>query len=167
MVKYIVVGIDASGKTTLINELSKRTGLPVVKGSSFEITEGKTNDELFKTFIELAKEDNVIYDRFAYCNYVYANTFPDYASLELVQIRMLEYLMNDDDTVLIYLEADIETILERFKSRGEDYVKPEQVEGIIKLYEHVLENTLLNVNAFNTSEMTTDEIVDTILNPQY
>lgn len=165
--KYIVIGCDAVGKTTLIEELSKRTGLPIVKGSSFEMTDGKTNDELYKAFIELTKMDNVIFDRFSYCNYVYANTFPDYASLELVQLRLLEFLMNSDEVTLIYLVADIETIIERFKTRGEDYVAPEQVEGIIKLYEEALENSLLNVNTFDTTEMTTDEIVDIILNPPY
>lgn len=161
----IVTGIDCSGKTTLIEQLSKRMNYEVVRGSSFQLTANKTNDELFKTFLELTKLENVIFDRFSFCNFVYAPLYEDYSQLTIEQIRLIEQNLPKGSRI-IYLTADKETIIERFNTRGEEYVSEDKIDAILKGYEEVLENTTLQIDKFNTTYMSTDEIVEFLLNTE-
>lgn len=160
--KIVVIGCDGVGKTTFINKLAEVIGYSVVKGSSFEMTEGKNNEELFEAFNELTELENVIFDRFTYCNYVYASEFADYASLTVDQIRELEKVLQDD-TLLIYLTAKTETIIDRFNTRGEDYVRINQIDSIKEKYDYILFECELRNVSFNTSYIDSDSIVEVVL----
>ncbi|MDC6267222.1 hypothetical protein [Lysinibacillus fusiformis] len=161
-INYIVVGTDCSGKTSLVDMLSDITEFNVVKGSSFQHSKC-TQDELFNKFLEFTKLDDTIYDRFTYCNEVYAPMYDDFAMLSDEQRRFIEKEMKDKATI-IYLYADDEVLEERFNSRGDDYVSLDKIKYAKGKYEEALHNVEhLEVVKFDTGKMTTKEIVEQIL----
>lgn len=160
--KIVVVGVDGAGKTTFINRLAEEITYDVVKGSSFTMSEGKTNEELFEEFNKLCEMENVIFDRFTYCNYIYASMFDDYASLTESQIKKIEHKIKND-TLLIFITANTNTIESRFKTRGEDYVDISQVDEIKTKYFNILDDTVLTRLNFNTTYIGTEEMVNCVL----
>ena len=162
IINYIVIGTDCSGKTSLVDMLSDITEFKVVKGSSFEHSQC-TQDELFEKFLEFTKMDNVVFDRFTYCNEVYSKMYDDYAMLSDGQRRFIEREMKGN-AIVIYLYADDEVLKQRFNYRGDDYVSLEKLKYAKKKYEeaiHKIEH--LEVIKFDTGKMTTKEIVKHIL----
>lgn len=161
-INYIVVGTDCSGKTSLVEMLSDITEFKIVKGSSFEHSK-TTQEVLFNKFLEFAKMDSVIFDRFTYCNEVYAPMYDDFAMLSDDQRRYIESEMKDK-AIVIYLYADDEVLEQRYNSRGDDYVSLEKLKYAKSKYEeaiHKIEH--LEVVKFNTGKMTTKQIVEDIL----
>lgn len=161
-INYIVVGTDCSGKTSLVDMLSDITEFKVVKGSSFQHSQC-SQDELFEKFLEFTKMDNVIFDRFTYCNEVYAEMYDDFAMLSDEQRRFIEREMKDKATI-IYLYADDEVLEKRFNSRGDDYVSLDKIKYAKGKYEKSLSKVKdLEVVKFDTGKMNTKEIVEQIL----
>ena len=157
----VVVGCDCTGKSTTIEKLSELTGFEVIKGSSFELTHGKTNEELFNIMVDLAEKDNVIFDRFAHCNNVYAPLYDDYAQLSVEQIREIESHL-PEDSIIIHLTASKEVILERFETRGEEYVDEGRVTPILEGYEKVLDEVSVSMFSFDTGIISTEDIINLI-----
>ena len=153
----IVVGCDCTGKSTLIELIQKSTGFEVLKGSSFELTGGKTEDELFNTMLDLAKKNNIIYDRFAHCNHVYAPLYNDYAQLKEHHIRQVELAL-PKDSFIIHLTAKKDVILERFNTRGEDYVDEARITPILEGYDNILQDANVPVFHFDTGQISAEEI---------
>ena len=107
--------------------------------------------------------ENVIFDRFTYCNKVYATLYQDYAMLTDLERRTIEALMVNRYKV-IYLTADDETLKQRLESRGDEYVNLQTLLQAKAMYEEELNQVkILEVIKFNTSNITTDEIVNQIL----
>ncbi|MGE7840615.1 hypothetical protein ACQKNX_07480 [Lysinibacillus sp. NPDC093712] len=159
---YIVVGTDCSGKTSLINMLADITEFKVMKGSSFSHSQC-TQNELFEKFLEFTKMENVIFDRFTYCNEVYAPMYDDFAMLSDGQRRLIEKEMKNNATI-IYLYADDEVLEQRFNCRGDDYVSLEKLKYAKYKYEEALHKVEhLEVVKFDTGKLTTMEIVEHIL----
>lgn len=161
-INYIIVGTDCSGKTSLVDMLSDITEFKVVKGSSFEHSKC-TQDELLKRFLDFTKLDDVIFDRFTFCNEVYAPMYDDFAMLSDEQRRFIEREIKDKATI-IYLYADDAVLEQRFNIRGDDYVTLDKIKYAKGKYEESLSKVKdLKVVKFDTGKMTTKEIVEQIL----
>ena len=158
----IACGCDTTGKTTLVNALAERLDYDVVKGSSFEITGGKNQEELFEAFMELTALENTILDRYIYSNEVYSPLYNDYSCLNDEQRRFIEREVQGA-TLIIYLSAPVEVIKERFRTRGEDYVDEDKIETILHNYEESLNKSNLTILRYDTSQSTTEEIVESII----
>lgn len=154
---YIVVGADCVGKTTLINLLSDAKRLNVVKGSSFEQSK-LPHDQLLKNFEKLANKRYTIFDRFIYCNYVYATLYKDYAILTEEERRHIESLLSYD-TCIIYLHAPTKVLKERLAVRGDEYVDGTNFDEIKELYVESLAQATIPVYTFDTSILSAEEIV--------
>lgn len=117
---YILVGPDGAGKSTLAKLLSERTGFPIIKKDKPLPNEVET---YFATYVEeLHKVDNVIYDRYAYCEPIYARCMGDRPSaISMEQLGHLEMLLSGR-AVIIHCTADIDDLWDRCTTRGEDYV---------------------------------------------
>lgn len=162
IINYIVVRTDCSGKTSLVEMLSDITEFKAVRGSSFEHSQC-TQKELFNKFLEFTRMDSVIFDRFTYCNEVYAPMYDDFAMLSDEQRRFIEQEMKDK-AIIIYLYADDKVLEQRFNSRGDDYVSLEKLKYAKRKYEEVIHKIEhLEVIKFDTGKMTTKEIVEHIL----
>lgn len=162
IINYIVVGTDCSGKTSLVGMLSDITEFKIVKGSSFSHSQC-TQDELFEKFLEFTKMDNVVFDRFTFCNEVYAPMYDDFAMLSDEQRRFIERELKGE-AIVIYLYADDEVLEQRFNYRGDDYVTLDKLKYAKGKYEESLNKIKdLEVVKFDTGKMTTKEIVEHIL----
>ena len=157
----IVEGSDCSGKTTLINQLSKLLNFQVVKGSSFELSTC-TNEQLFEKFSEMTKLKQTILDRFTPSNAVYAPLYKDFALLSDEQRKEIESEIKDR-AIVIYLEADLETLTQRLQARGDDYVTVDKLSSIKEKYQEVMSKVELKTLRFNTTYKSTEEIVAVIL----
>jgi len=161
----IIEGSDAAGKTTLIKQLKERLGYEVVKGSSFEHSQC-TQEELYNKFDRMVidYDNNVIFDRFIYSNYVYASLYGDYAILSAEQRASVEWVINHM-SVVIYLHAPVDVLTERINIRGDDYVKAERIPAILDKYEEVLPtiDEKIPVWSYDTSQFTTKDIVSDII----
>lgn len=157
----LVEGSDCSGKTSLIELLSKELGFKVVRGSSFELSQC-TNEELYEKFKEMTKEENVIFDRFIYSNEVYAQLFDDFAILTNEQRFEIEDSINSR-AMLVYLEADMNTLTTRMDKRGDDYVTVDRLQGIKDKYEESLSKSTLDYIRIDTSNITPEQVLDMVM----
>lgn len=158
----ILEGSDCVGKTSLIESLSSLLNFKVIKGSSFEHAQC-TNSELFEKFKEMTKEKMVVFDRFIYSNEVYAQLYDDFAILTNEQRREIEDEIKDKSLV-IYLEADIDTLTSRMNSRGDDYVTVDRLQGIKDKYEESLANINgLEIIRIDTTLLTKEDVVNKVV----
>jgi len=157
----ILEGNECCFKSTVASKLNEKLDYPIIKGSSFELAQCN-NEELYKHFIEFAKNKNVIMDRFIYSNQVYATLYKDYAILTDTQRKSIEEMVFDKAKVY-YLYAPDEVIKKRIKSRGDEYVELDMVSKISEMYEQVMFQSGLKLRMLDTNEMTSDEIVEVIL----
>ncbi|MEK4907477.1 hypothetical protein CHH57_02180 [Niallia circulans] len=161
MEMIILEGNECCFKSTVASKLNEKLDYPIIKGSSFELAQCN-NEELYKHFIEFAKNKNVIMDRFIYSNQVYATLYKDYAILTDTQRKSIEEMVFDKAKVY-YLYAPDEVIKKRIKSRGDEYVELDMVSKISEMYEQVMFQSGLKLRMLDTNEMTSDEIVEVIL----
>lgn len=156
----ILEGNEANFKTTIAEKLRNKLNIPIVKGSSFELSQC-TNEELFKHFKDFAEMDNVIFDRFIYSNRVYATLYKDYAILNKQQREEIEELIKDK-AILVYLHTDEETTKQRIRQRGDEYVNEDMVGKIYDVYHNVMmeANKTLDVYTYNTKYWSSDDVVD-------
>ncbi|MEM5599348.1 hypothetical protein AAHB53_28775 [Niallia circulans] len=104
----ILEGNECCFKSTVASKLSEKSGYPIIKGSSFELSQC-TNKELYEHFINFSINDNVIMDRFIYSNQVYATLYKDFAILTNDQRKHIEKLVFDK-SIVYYLYAPDEVI---------------------------------------------------------
>lgn len=165
MFNIVLEGCDATGKSTLAKVLSDELEMLVVQGSSFENATG-TNEDLFKHFTKVSNARNIIFDRSIYSNYVYATLYNDYSILSDEQRAEIEKKIKNN-TIVIYLSADEQTIKDRIGERGDDYIKTKDIKGILELYSTAIDKAKKNgviIKQYDTSKLTTEEIAKDIVN---
>lgn len=157
----VIEGVDGTFKTTVANKINKILNIPIIKGSSFELSTC-TNEELFNHFKEFALMDNVCFDRFCYSNQTYATIYSDYTILTDEQRYYIEDLIKDK-ALIYYLFADTKTIEERIQQRGDNYVDTSMVDKINKLFAENISKSPLKVVWYDTTQWTSDEIAKEIV----
>lgn len=160
----IIEGVDGSYKTTVAKKLSKKLGAPVIKGSSFELATG-TNEQLFQHFLQLTQLTNAIIDRSIYSNRVYATLYPKYTILTHNQREQIEEKIRDN-SIVIYLSANSEIIIDRLEERGDEYITSDKVKDILGMYNTVMTDAVHNnikVYTFDTGILSSEDIVNQIL----
>lgn len=149
----IVEGVDASGKDTFINNLAELTDKKVARGSSFEISE-LGPEEMYERLKEMiVSNDDLIINRFFYSNAVYGPLY-DYPMLSHEQYLELNDLVCDS-AIVYYLVADTKIIKNRIDNRGDDMVKPEEIQGIkdayVEMWKKYTPKTLIVINTNDNS----------------
>lgn len=135
----ILEGCDCAGKSTLAEQLAKKTGYEIVKGSSFEISQLGA-EGMFKYMMELLNRDNIIIDRFYLSNYVYGNLY-NYPTMEEEQFVRLASTA-DTRALTIIVESPECVIKTRMKQRGDNDIKVEEVASILAKYDEVLNDDI-------------------------
>ena len=150
MVQISVVGCDGCVKSTLIEMLrlvipSTGQGIPIVVKRPREVLpsyRGNT-DTLYASYLTALKiaNDNpqfhFLFDRFVVDQIVYSVLRGEDlmgTGEQLLQDRywkLYKQLEHDPKFWTIFIDEKVETIFQRTKSRGEDYLKPEDVQRII------------------------------------
>lgn len=128
----ILEGVDCVGKTTFAQELAKKTGYEIVKGSSFEIA-NLGQDGMFEHMMSLLDKKNIIIDRFFYSNLVYGYLYK-YPMMNLNQYFELSKKLNKTGLV-VYLHTNQFIIKERMENRGDDMIKSDEIVRILERYD--------------------------------
>lgn len=165
--RIILEGNECSGKSSLAKKLSEKLGWEIVKGSNFESATG-TNEELYDFLEKPLDMDNVIIDRTFFSNMVYATLYPKYTIItneqySELQDRLLEQDKNNESIVL-YLYTDIETLKERLIDRGDEYIREDKLKDINDMYELLWENAKVEPYGIDTSIFSSDDAVDLVMN---
>lgn len=141
----ILVGPDGAGKTTLANKLADHFGLKYIKRDKPYTQEDK--DNMFKSYLEVIEnEDNVIYDRYLYCEKVYGPIMRDENVVTWEQLHEIELALAKKKAIVIHCTDNTDALWERCNSRGEDYVTSHsQLDKIRRGYHMVLQHSILPV----------------------
>lgn len=161
----ILCGTDCTFKTTIAKKLSKSLKLPIVKGSNFETATG-TDEELYKFLDGVLSKDGQIIDRSVYSNLVYTSVYPKYTRVTDKQKKLLENKIKEN-SVVIYLTASVDTIVNRLSRRGDEYVTTNKIPLLIEEYSAVMSKAVKNkvpVHTFDTGVLSSNEIVRQVLN---
>lgn len=162
----VLCGSDGTFKTTIANKLSSKLNLPINKGSSFELSTG-SNKELFE-FSKgvIADKKYQITDRFIYSNRVYATLYPEYTVLTDTQREKIENKIKKTGSIVIYLVASPDIIINRIKERGDEYITTDEIPSILRLYNIAMTDAVDNgviVYTYDTGVLSSDKIVEQIL----
>lgn len=130
----IVIGPDGSGKTTLTEALSARTGMQRIK------CDYRQENKALLAKQYLFMQTGIIYDRFYYPDDL---IYSEVKNIELApeyvhEMHDILTLLIASNTVFIYLDADINLLRERSANWADDYVKVEQLEKIQDVYKRYL-----------------------------
>lgn len=157
----LIEGSDGAGKTTTIDILKEVLDMPVVKGSTFEHA-AHGNEFLFNKFYSFTDLDNYIFDRTHISNRVYAQLYKDYSILTPEQMKLAEEKLKPK-SLLFYLFADLDVVIERVSNRGDDYVELDMIKKIRDKYEKVLSETSLDVIRIDTTNKNPHEVAKEIV----
>lgn len=133
----VLEGPDGSGKTTLGKKLSEALGYPMTHFSYPKTHEEQA--ELFGTYWKFLEEhDNAIVDRMWYSTMVYGPIMRDTSEISMRQSMLMEATFHDK-LVVIYCTGDADTLWERCKERGEDYIPTRDVfDAIYEAYNFIM-----------------------------
>lgn len=149
MIAIVVEGSDGGGKSTLVNELHKQTGLTIYKESlSYADRQSETYNGFDHYVLEILKvaaqnkPRGVIIDRFFSGEFVLpiVHRAKDKRSpLTLQEIGKLATLMNEQFSSVVYITCvpSEEFAKNVFDTRGEDVAKIEDVKYLNAMYKSV------------------------------
>jgi len=139
----IIEGTNGSGKSSLIEKLL--IDLP----EYISRKESKPPYDGFNYYLDTALNSNsankIIFDRFHLGESVYPaiKTMENRKPLDAVQQHTIERALLSRGSVLIFAETDEESIIEVFRTRGEDYILESEVKQELGLFNEVYERSIL------------------------
>jgi deoxyadenosine/deoxycytidine kinase len=156
----ILEGPEAAGKSTLAKRMSSMYGYEVVHFSYPKTDLEKKN--MFDMYQELVYANNgVIIDRCWYSEMVYGPIVRDGSNITLPQMYELEkMIISQGGGMVIHCTAPIAKLWERFKRRGDDYIRQDfetllllkkQYETLMHKVPHVLPVMRYEVNEADMS----------------
>jgi thymidylate kinase len=152
-------GIDCSGKSTICTKLSELLDCKVVHfDKPKDLEDGKKQYFGFLNNKYITK--NIICDRFHDGEHIYA---PLYRGYESNYLKEFEQKLWNFPYLFINTTASLETILNRVKVRGEDFVKEEHFEQILNSYDKYLEKQSMPYIKVNTDNNDLDKQIKEIL----
>jgi thymidylate kinase len=154
----ILEGIDGSGKSTLAQRLLAASPIETFIEHRGPI-KGSVRDEYFEPLLKLRYDQLLITDRWHVGEMIYG---PIYRGVSLVRpvVGELETMLDKLNAVRLILSPPLETVLDRLRERGEDYLQPEHVEPVYKFYEAYAR--VFNYNVLET--IPDDKTVEDLVN---
>lgn len=134
----IFVGHDRSGKSTIAQELSKRTGIPYFKVQRDKHKWDPAANLQYLTggitqFIEQTKA-SVILDRWHPCDYTYSNLFNREVDMNIV--NEIDDKLSNMDALIVCCFKDEEQY--EFDEEDKDFVNPSMYSDMTMLYRNYL-----------------------------
>lgn len=138
--RIIIDGCDKSGKSTLIEALKNE--IPSLIGVKL-LTKPKDNSPESKQYIQLMYAKMAEMTRDQSCHYLFDRYYPSQMVYSFKRghddmkdgwFWKFEKELTKTPSLYILLNVDKKLLLERFKTDGEDYAKPEEIDRIQKRY---------------------------------
>lgn len=155
-----VTGGDGVGKSTLVSELSKQLNL---KSQHFDkpkdMEDGKK--QYFDFIDNLLVNESAIADRFHEGEWIYAPKLRGYTADYLREFE--RKVINKHSYLQVYVKAELETIIERTRIRGEDFIKEEDFQIFLDLFEDFMNKQALPFIEINTTNSKTEDDVKRVI----
>ena len=152
----ILEGMNGTGKTMLAKKLAERYNMEYQKDKRIE----DTNKNGFDRYMKLACniEQNTIQDRFHLGECVYPVLKKDGREpLTIIEQNQIERILDIRKAILIYCTASDEFIKNVYQTRGEDFIKLEQITQERELFEHALRSCTLFRSTYYVEKCITDD----------
>lgn len=118
----IIIGPDGAGKSMLAKRIAKQTGFEIIAMDKPKSQEEK--DNMFNNYCQmLLHKNNVIFDRFAYCEQIYGPIFRGCSALSDIDIYHIETILAEKGAIIIHCTANTNILWKRCQERGENFVK--------------------------------------------
>lgn len=137
-------GVDCSGKTTLANALEKKLHKRGIKVTRLAHKKPKKHPLVYFTegLIDYVPggEETIICDRLHLSNRIYGQLLDGEDLLGISGQRFMDEFLIKRGALLVHMTASPETIRERLNTRGDDILKPEHVDVVIRRYRYLVNN---------------------------
>lgn len=116
----ILEGLDAAGKTTLAEKLRDKYGMSIIHSTT------KTRNDLSYHIDHLDYQNNVVFDRFHFGEYVYPIIYGRPAKVAEDEFDIINRrIIDNNDMFIVFVTSDMSIINERLIARGEEDYLPE------------------------------------------
>lgn len=154
-----IIGSDGSGKSTIAKGLSNYLGYNVHHfGPEKSYEEGKNS---YFNFIKNTNQ-GVILDRFSEGEAIYAPIYRNYDGSNYFP-ELEKEIMNKFNPILILLQPPLQVVLDRIKVRGEDFVKPQDIEYCYDKITDIFNDSILPKIVIDTSRNTIENNINKII----
>ena len=160
----IFIGPDKSGKTTVASAVADRYNTVPIKGSNMD--DDRKYSELVNEVLKSAedKKKMIICDRLPYPeDLIYSSAVEQKTSRFRANRYDIEHRMNELGCLIVFVNANIETLQERYEVAGGDkYLDFELMPVVISGYWSFLISTSLPYVTINTTYLTPEETAITV-----
>lgn len=152
--RILIDGCDGTGKTSVCEKLANNFGCNIIR-----LTYG--GDRSTRAYFEMMSCDNVVHDRTFLSEIIYPKYFERKSRLDMNQIPYLFHLTDCLNAKMFILTASSETIQNRIRQRGDEYIK--DIDKFIEINQDYLEYAREhNICVIDTTDKTIDEVVKEI-----
>lgn len=149
----VVEGPDCAGKSTLIErlrryieDLSPNDVVHVIKsGTPIEhpLEEYVVPLLGYRPNSKINANHHIICDRLHWGERVYPAVLQRATSMDMAQWRYIEAFLQSRGALMVHLSASTDTLVERMEVRGDDLIKPDQLDEIRTRYQHLVRDSVL------------------------
>lgn len=155
----LIDGCDLSGKTTLMEYISKK-----IPGIVFKITDRPFNDSKEERakiknhyrsilhFINTNRNTTVILDRFFPSELAYSKVKRGYETFDDTDFLTLEKSLMTRNHLFVLCDPGIDVLKQRLESRGDDYMNESDIEALNERYDRFYKRTDMNKLRLDTSK---------------
>ncbi|AEO93574.1 thymidylate kinase [Bacillus phage G] len=153
-------GPDGSGKTTIVKKLSEKLGYPTQHfDKPKDMLDAK--NQYFSFVDNLAENESKIADRFHEGEWIYAPKLRGYTADYLREFE--RKVINKHSFLQVFVKAELETIIKRTRVRGEDFIKEEDFQTFLDLFEEFMDNQAMPFIEIDTTNSKTENDVKRII----
>lgn len=152
--RVAIDGCDGTGKTTIAEKLSNKLACNIIRLTY-------AGDRSIKAYYQMMSVDNIVHDRTFISEIIYPKYFERKSRLEPNSEGYLLKLFKNFSIKPFILTASPETIQERIKKRGDEYIK--DIDKFTRINQDYLDYAKEhNICVIDTTNKTIDEVIEEI-----